>query len=109
MRHTMKALAAALVLAALLSAQEPTAQITGIITDKTAAVVPGARIQVTNTDTGMTWTADSNDSGNYVFSNLRPGAYEVSVGKDGFATVRRTGITLVISQTARLDFTLQVG
>ncbi|HEY1338749.1 MAG TPA: TonB-dependent receptor, partial [Bryobacteraceae bacterium] len=109
MRYTMRALAAAFLLAGTLSAQEPTAQITGIVTDKTGAVVPAAKIQVTNSDTGMTFAAESNDSGNYVFPNLRPGVYEISISKEGFATVKRSAVTLVISQTARLDFTLQVG
>jgi hypothetical protein len=100
-------LAACLVVAAV--AQQPTAQITGIISDSSGAVVPGAHIKVNNTNTGINWEAESNESGNYAFSNLPPGPYQITVTRAGFTTVTRTGIDLVISQVARLDFTLSVG
>ena len=92
-----------------LPAQQPTAQITGLITDSSGAVVPGAQIKVVNADTGMHWEAQSNESGNYAFSNLRPGNYQITVSHDGFATVNRSGVVLEISQVARLDFSLKVG
>jgi len=91
------------------AAQEPTAQITGIITDSTGAVIPGARITLVNTGTGMRYEAESNESGNYAFSNLPIGTYQITVQKTGFSTAARGGITLVVSQIARLDFTLAVG
>jgi Carboxypeptidase regulatory-like domain len=103
------AVLAAFLLVSAVPAQQPTAQITGIITDSSGAVVPAAQIKVVNTETGMHWEAQSNESGNYAFSNLRPGNYEITVSRDGFATVNRGGINLVISQVARLDFSLKVG
>ncbi len=103
------AVLAALLMVTAVPAQQPTAQITGIITDSSGAVVPAAQIKVVNTETGMHWEAQSNESGNYAFSNLRPGNYEITVSRDGFATVNRGGINLVISQVARLDFSLKVG
>jgi Carboxypeptidase regulatory-like domain len=98
-----------LLLAVIAPAQQPDAQITGIITDSSGAVVPNARITIVNVDTGMKGEALSNESGNYAFSNLRPGTYRVTVSHSGFETVERSSITLVISQVARLDFPLQVG
>ncbi len=98
-----------MLLPAIAFAQQPTAQITGIISDSTGAVVPAADIKVSNVNTGMHWEAKSNESGNYAFSNLPPGDYQISVSREGFTTVNRTGINLVISQVARLDFTLNVG
>lgn len=90
-------------------AQEPTAQITGIVTDSSGASVPGARIQVMNLSTGVHWEAESNDSGNYVFANLPPGDYRITIQKQGFSTLTRGGINLVVSQVARLDFPLSIG
>ena len=89
--------------------QQPTAEVTGIVTDASGATVPGAKIRLSNTSTGIRWEAESNESGNYTFSNLPPGPYQISVTREGFTTVNRTGINLVISQVARLDFALSVG
>src|ERR1700732_4158996 len=89
--------------------QEPTAEITGIVTDATGASVPAARIQVINLGTGVHWETESNKSGNYVFSNLPPADYRINVQKQGFSTLTRSGISLVVSQVARLDFQLSVG
>src|SRR5579875_2756608 len=97
------------VLAAEMWAQQPTAQITGLITDATNAAVPGATIDVVNTATGVALHTTSNDSGNYLFPVLNPGTYNITVDKPGFGQITRTGIELVVSEVARMDFTLQVG
>src|SRR5260370_42305544 len=67
--------------------QEPTVEITGIVTDATGASVPAARIQVITLSTGVHWETESNKSGNYVFSNLPPADYRINVQKQGFSTV----------------------
>lgn len=95
--------------AALSVAQQPTAQITGLILDSTGAVVPGATIRALNTATGLHSEATSNDTGNYSIANLQPGDYQIIVKHDGFTTVTRGGVGLAVSQVARLDFSLTVG
>src|SRR5207245_172431 len=70
-------------------AQQPTAQITGIITDASGAVIPDARIAAANIDTGVEAVTQSNESGNYVFPNLPIGTYRLTVQKQGFSTVER--------------------
>src|SRR3982751_3767679 len=90
-------------------AQQPTAQITGIITDASGAVIPDARISVANINTGIEAVTQANESGNYVFSNLAVGTYRLSVQKQGFSTVERRDIVLAVGQTARIDFSLAVG
>ena len=62
-----------------------------------------------NTGTGLEWQTKSNESGNYAFSILPPGAYRVTVRKEGFEAAVRNDIELTVSQVARLDFTLKVG
>lgn len=90
-------------------AQQPTAEITGLITDESGATVPAASLDVANTDTGIHWRATSNESGNYVFSILPPGHYSITVAKQGFDKTTRSGIELTVGQVARLDFKLRVG
>src|SRR5689334_14633148 len=72
--------------------QQPTARITGIITDASGAVIPNARITAANIDTGVETATESNDSGNYVFSSLPVGTYSLSVQKSGFSRVERRDI-----------------
>src|SRR4051794_11803435 len=99
----------AVLLATALFGQQPTAEVTGIVSDASGASVPAAQIRLTNTATGIRWDAQSNESGNYTFSNLPPGPYEITVTREGFNTLNRRNINLVISQVARIDFTLNIG
>jgi hypothetical protein len=101
--------AALFLLASAVWGQQPTAQLTGLITDVTNAAIPGASIDVTNVNTGITRSTTSNNSGNYVFPVLDPGSYTIVVKKTGFDEVTRSGIELSVSQVARFDFKLQVG
>ena len=93
----------------LLLGQQPTAEVTGLISDTSGAAVPGAEIDVTNLATGLQSTAVTNYSGNYVFSILQPGSYRITVKKQGFETTQRDNIDLSVGQVARLDFKLTVG
>ncbi len=90
-------------------AQTPTAQITGRITDPTGAVVPKAEVEVTNVDTGIRWQTTSNESGYYTLPVLPPGNYRLTVRQQGFKPMTRSGVSLVVDQVARIDFTLEVG
>jgi outer membrane receptor protein involved in Fe transport len=91
------------------SARAQTAQITGRITDTSAAVVPGATVTVTNIATGVPRTAVSNAEGYYAVPALQPGRYRALAELAGFSPASRDAITLVADQTARLDFVLAVG
>lgn len=85
------------------------AQLTGRITDASGAVIQAAALTVTNTDTGGQRKLVSNDLGYYTAAVLPPGNYQITVQKEGFRPVTRTGIRLEIDQAARIDFTLDVG
>jgi hypothetical protein len=99
----------ALLLAAALIAQTPTAQVTGRVSDSSEAVIPGAEIVIVNVDTGLQRRAMSNDAGYYTISLLPPGTYRMSVRREGFKPINRTGMTLQVDQVARIDFQLEVG
>lgn len=85
------------------------AQIAGRVSDPAGSVVPEARIVVTNVDTGAAREAMSNDQGYYTMPSLSPGNYRVSVQKEGFKSIARSGMQLLSDDKARLDFVLELG
>jgi len=91
------------------SAQSPTAQVAGRVIDQSGAVVVGAQVIVTGTDTGLKRQVTSNEQGNYTVPLLDPGNYQITVTKEGFRPVNQSGITLNVGQAARLDFSLELG
>ncbi len=90
-------------------AQTSTGTITGTITDSSGALVPSARITITNTGTSAKAEVTTGDSGNYTVPQLKPGAYIVSVAAAGFKSFEQSGIQLRVQQQARVDIVLQVG
>jgi hypothetical protein len=89
--------------------QQATAQLTGTIQDVTHAMVIGAKVTLKNSDTNIARTTTSNKDGNYLFTLIPIGTYELSVEQPGFKTYVRKGITLEINQNAHLDVDLNVG
>jgi len=89
--------------------QSITGDILGTVYDSTKAVVPGAKVTLTATDTGIKQEAPSDESGNYLFAALKPGLYSVQASKEGFQTSEVTNITLLVGARPRVDITLQVG
>ena len=89
--------------------QATSGQITGTITDASAAAIPGASVSISNQGTGLKRQAESNERGAYAFPLLPPGIYRISVVKSGFGPMTRIGLDLSVDQTARLDFKLEVG
>lgn len=84
-------------------------EITGEVTDPSGASAPNATITATNKDTNVARTTQTNSVGVYSFPAMIPGSYEVKAAAAGFDTVVKTGIQLQVQQTARVDFTLNVG
>lgn len=90
-------------------AQSDRATITGTVKDASQAVVPGVQVKVTNTGTGEVSTTTTDKFGFYRVGNLPIGRYSVSFSRDGFKTLVRSDLTLLISQVAEIDPTLVVG
>ncbi len=95
--------------AALASAQEVRASITGIVTDPSGAPVAGATVSVTNVAQNVSVTTKSNESGNYVTPFLAPGAYRLTVEQSGFKKFVRENIVLQALDRLRLDVQLEIG
>src|SRR5581483_3634049 len=93
--HTMKSVAAALLLCAgLVFAQGTTGLIIGVVTDPSGAAVPGAEVSVTNTDTGQVVKTITNEKGEYTFASMPAGKYKAGVSRDGFKAAVKTGIEM---------------
>jgi len=84
-------------------------QITGLVTDSSGGVIARAVVTVTNPETNLIRTENTNAAGAYSFPNLLPGVYNVKVEMQGFQAEIRSNVELQVQQTARLDFQLQVG
>ena len=90
-------------------AQTPTGSISGTVTDASGAVVPGARVTVTDVGKGISRALTTDSSGRYQAPGLIPGNYQVQVQMEGFQTEIRQGIQLTVAMDAVIQITLQVG
>jgi hypothetical protein len=98
---------AGLTLASETSAQSDRGTIQGLVTDSSGAVVPGARVEIIQTQTNSTIVIATNNEGLYTAPNLPRGEYRVVVTKDGFAAAVTEGIDLRAGIQIRADVTLQ--
>jgi hypothetical protein len=91
------------------AAQLSTGSVTGTVRDSSGASVAGANVTLENTDTRVARKAVTNEIGLYKFIGLQPGQYTLEAASPGFATRRLVPFTLVVNQTASLDFELVPG
>jgi len=90
------------------SAQIISGDLVGTILDKTGAVVPGARVEVTKTDTGVKYETVANEGGEYRFNNLPVGTYSVSASTPNFATTTINNFKIELNKTSTLQITLEI-
>ena len=91
------------------SGQSQEGRILGTVTDQSGGLVKGAHVIITNVDTGVARTLETNDVGDYVAPSLPPGPYKLVVEATGFKRVERSGIRLEVAKDLRLDVTMQPG
>jgi hypothetical protein len=89
--------------------QAVNATLLGTVTDVSGAVVASAKVTITETNTAVSRTAETNGSGNYAFPDLPPGQYTVSVEMPGFKKEAKTNIDLLVNTSTRVDLQLQPG
>src|SRR5262245_1366986 len=97
-----------LLLSTFVFGQGTTGTISGTITDPQGAVVPGARVTIKNTETGLTRQTASNAEGYYRVVGLPSGQYEARVEQPGFNAELRTGLTLTVAEEAVVNFDLRL-
>ncbi len=90
-------------------AQSDRGTIAGTILDTSGAVITDAKITVTTTETGATYSATSGPTGGFRIPDVQVGVYSVSVSAAGFKTETKTGVVVQINSTASLDFSMQPG
>ena len=84
-------------------------EITGRVSDRSGAGVPGSVITLTNTSTNAVRVTDSSGEGFYSFPSVPPGIYNIKTEHPGFKAEISNNVEVEVQQTVRLDFTLQVG
>src|SRR5438034_1272468 len=89
--------------------QEVTASITGTVSDPSGAAIAGATVSAKSVERGLTYSAETNDSGIFRIAQLPVGSYELKVEKSGFASSAYPAFVLTLNQVARIDVALKVG
>jgi hypothetical protein len=96
-------------LASFLASAQDLANIVGTVTDPSGAVIPDVQVTVANADRGFTRRVVSDSAGEYTAPRVPIGNYVITLEKTGFQKLVRSGITVQVGQTLRVDLQLQVG
>jgi len=110
-RHFTVALLAIALLASgavRLYAQSDTGRVTGLISDSSGAVIPGASVTLTNTDTGVTDTKTADSGGNFNFPALLRGHYSIEASMNGFSSQKQE-FQLQLQEVQTIEFKLTAG
>lgn len=90
-------------------AQVDQGTITGVVTDSSGALVPGASITLTDTDTGLVLRSKADANGIYTFSPIKIGNYTVSATAKGFQTTTQENVHLDVQQRLSVNLALKPG
>jgi len=94
----------------VLWAQAGTGELTGLVTDPTAAVLSGAKVELTNSQTGLVYTTQTSTAGIYRFVALPVvGTYTLTFKPAGFKAVKIAGIVISVGTTVTQDIKLELG
>ena len=99
----------AILLPSLAAGQIITSSLSGFVTDATGAAIPEAKITIRETQLGFTRSQTTNSQGQYTFSGIPAGVYDITAEHAGFQTSARSAQTLTQQLDLRADFQLQVG
>lgn len=86
-----------------------TGTVVGTVSDQSGAVVPGANITLTDTSTHTARATVSNGTGQYVFTNVPPGTYDIGVVKPGFESARIQAQTVAVGTQSTVNVKMKVG
>jgi hypothetical protein len=85
------------------------ATVVGAVTDPTGAAIPNCKVQVANPTKGFTRELVTNSAGEYTAAKIPIGDYVITAEATGFQKLVRSGITLDVGQTLRVDLQLTLG
>lgn len=83
--------------------------LTGNVTDASGAVIPNASVKARETSTGVEHNATTNAEGVYLFNDLNPGTYQVTISSQGFASVQQSNVSVLTNTSQRVNVQLQAG
>ncbi len=106
---TVAAVVLSLLFSVSLFGQAVNGTVVGTVNDSSGAAVVGAKVTLTEADTNVSRTGQTNDSGNFVFPDSPPGNYVVAVEIAGFKKEERRDVALLVNSTQRVDIQLQPG
>jgi hypothetical protein len=98
-----------LFLVAHAAAQSDRGVVTGVVSDPTGAVVPGAKVVARNVGTGTAQVTSTTETGNFTLSSLPAGTYGLSVEAPGFKLATTAEVQVQVAQITRIDVKLEVG
>src|SRR5580765_7278640 len=90
-------------------AQFDTGTVVGTVRDASGAAIPGAKVTLTNVETGVSIVKTAGDDGNYEIASVKPGQYVVTGEKTGFALALVDNVRVQVAARLRVDLQLPVG
>ncbi len=109
MKFAFRIAAVVLLLSTSGFAQLDRGTITGTVTDASGSVVPNAKIIIKNAGTNATYQTATTKAGDYTGANLPAGAYDLTFEAVGMKNLVRSNVVVAVSETVRLDVSLQIG
>src|SRR3989442_11020999 len=91
------------------SAQAVKGSMLGNVSDTSGFVLPGVTVTITEVNTNLSYSTVTNESGYYIFSNLKDGTYRVKSELSGFKRIVREGVDVPVNATPRVDLKMEVG
>ncbi len=98
-----------LLLPAAAPAQAVKGELLGNLTDQSGLALPGATVTTTETNTNISYSTVTNESGYYIFSNLKDGVYRVTAELTGFKKAIREDVAVQVNATVRIDLRMEIG
>ncbi|MGH9801197.1 MAG: carboxypeptidase regulatory-like domain-containing protein, partial [Blastocatellia bacterium] len=90
-------------------AQTPSGEISGVVNDSAGSVVSGVKVTLTNPSTNAVREVQTNEAGLYAFPALPPGGYNLRVERQGFRSIERKNIEVLVGSANRIDLNLEIG
>ncbi|HUC54417.1 MAG TPA: carboxypeptidase-like regulatory domain-containing protein [Candidatus Cybelea sp.] len=94
---------------ALFSQSASTGTVAGTVTDPSGAALVGATVTLVDPATNDSRTTTTNDTGRYIFANVVPGTYNVTINKGGFRVSKLTGQVVTIGSALTLNVSMELG
>jgi hypothetical protein len=108
-RASILALALLVVGSTFASAQTTLGRVSGVVSDESGGVLPGATVTLTNAGTGQVDVTVTNETGAFLFPQVPVGTYKISIALEGFKTADYTNVIVAVAQEYALTAKLSIG